>query len=437
MGSSEPAGQPQRPGLFERAQSRYASTAGERTELNPGLSRSSSVRNSPVEPKWEDRDAGPFGARRVNPQPTRHRSASPKVRTAGSTADFSSSESSEDEVIHMASRKKAQPRPPKPRVATDDGFDTQASFKNYTRVVLGEATANSANGYVYPAPGQKQPTRTPFPNVTSPDDIPSDRTPFSNSSPKPDPVFREANFKHQDWADRLRSTGGSTSPSKKNARPRARTGPSATNSADQDVEMGDATPPSHRGETNGVGVDNLNDLKEAGPFGTSGLNGVDDLKNNLPFESKPAKDVNVDPAPRVKLTADHLPRPPRPVHAPPEDSLTQEAWSEYCKKMRAYMVEWRSFQRTMTEHFRARQDQYESCMHDDWISMRADGPQNDPGPGRGGYGTYMAMLKDDEVCHAWWEQAFENHDTCMRELGRLRNVVKGIDGSDVSSNQSG
>lgn len=334
-------------------------------------------------------------------------------------------------------------------------MDTQASFKNYTRVVHDES-----DGYVYPPPEPKQPTRAPFPNVTSPDDVPADKTPFryalfrsspngpringlpawavpssvsitytdasSTSTQRPDPVFREANFKHEDWAERLRSTGGSTSPSKKNTtRPRGKTHPSSANAADYDVEMGEATPPDPQGHTNGVGVDNLSDLKNAGPFSSSGLDGVEDLKTNLPFESKASNEVNIDrPMDYVRLG---LPKPPKTVQAPALEELTSEKFDGYCSKMKTYMHDWKCFNHKMVDHFHAREDMMEECMNPDWLTARGDGAKRDTRAGHGGYNTYMQILDDDRVCRQWWETAISNHTACMMDLGRLRSYVRDSD----------
>lgn len=343
-------------------------------------------------------------------------------------------------------------------------MDTQASFQNYTRVV-----PEGVNDYVYPPPESKQPTRAPFPNVASPDDAPADRTRFryalsrfspyapringlpawavpssvhiiktdfgSTSYSRPDPIFREANFQHEDWAEKLRNAGGSTSPSKKNTRPRGRTHPS--NSPDQDVEMNDnvANPEGH---TNGVGITNLEDLKSAGPFGTTGLHAMDDLNTTLPFESKAANDVKI---PRdmksLHLSIENLPKPPTTMQAPAPAELTQEKWEMYTKKMGQYLYDWKCFNHKMVAHFQAREDLVEESMNPGWWAIHGDGPKRNARPHQGGYDTYMQMLEDDRVCRAYWTRACDLHTQCMRDLGQVRQAMKGTaDDSEIESRHS-
>ncbi|KIW93798.1 uncharacterized protein Z519_05113 [Cladophialophora bantiana CBS 173.52] len=151
--------------LGGRPPSRYAGTGGERTDINgDGLHRSSSVRNSPID------DRGPFGrpSARYENIP-RHRSASPGVRKAGIHADFSETSSSDEEPRPMNSRPKAVPRS-RPQVRTGLSYDAdhnpgltgQFPSTNYTRIV-------DDSRYQYPPPDAREPTRKPFPSMTSPD----------------------------------------------------------------------------------------------------------------------------------------------------------------------------------------------------------------------------------------------------------------------------
>ena len=96
-----------RPGL-ERQSTRYVAGGGERTSLNTGgLGRSASVRNSPVDPKYEDRANRTHGT-------TRFRSASPGLNRARAEASYSpdstSSESSTEEEIEVKPRSRATAR---------------------------------------------------------------------------------------------------------------------------------------------------------------------------------------------------------------------------------------------------------------------------------------------------------------------------------------
>ncbi|EXJ87895.1 hypothetical protein A1O1_04822 [Capronia coronata CBS 617.96] len=153
-----------------RPSSKYSGVGGERTDIHgDGLHRSTSVRNSPIDPRWDDR--GPFGrpSAHFDPQP-RHRSASPGMRPNGIHADFSSeSSSSEDEELNMKARPKAVPRSRVPGMnpfgkvgESNPGLTGQFPNTNYTRIV-------EDGQYKNPTPDLRDPARKPFPDMTSPD----------------------------------------------------------------------------------------------------------------------------------------------------------------------------------------------------------------------------------------------------------------------------
>jgi hypothetical protein len=153
-----------------RPSAKYATPGGERIDIrDDGLHRSASVRNSPVEPPWEDR--GPFGrpSSRYEQVP-RHRSASPKVSSAGIHADYSSS-SGEDEGIQMNSRPKATPKS-RPKAQTGPSFRAfadddpaltgQFPSTNYTKII-------DESQHRYPPPEPREHTRKPWTDMASPD----------------------------------------------------------------------------------------------------------------------------------------------------------------------------------------------------------------------------------------------------------------------------
>ncbi|KAK4939089.1 hypothetical protein LTR10_020575 [Elasticomyces elasticus] len=153
-----------------RPSSRYAGVGGERTDLHgDGLHRSASVRNSPVDPPWDDR--GPFGKPNARSEHVnRHRSASPGLRPAGKHAEYSSeSSSSDDEELNINNRPKAvprsRPRPQQTRPTSDNnpGLTGQFPNTNYTRIV-------DHSQYNFPAPEAREPLRRPFPDMASPPD---------------------------------------------------------------------------------------------------------------------------------------------------------------------------------------------------------------------------------------------------------------------------
>lgn len=158
-----------------RPSARYATTGGEKTSLHgDGVRRSSSVRNSPVDPQWEE-DRGPFGRPTASRQEhaPRHRSASPKVASNGRHAAYASSSSSESEdewgTIH--NRPKATPKG-RSKNGTTPGFQAfadndpaltgQFPNTNYTKIV-------NDSQHHYPPPESKDHTRKPWSDTVSPD----------------------------------------------------------------------------------------------------------------------------------------------------------------------------------------------------------------------------------------------------------------------------
>ena len=454
-----------RPQMYSRGDGKYSSKTGEKTDIHGGgLSRSASVRNSPVDPKFGENV--PFGrSRTYQPPPPRHHSASPKFRAAS----FSSSGSSDEDLkmpppkAKANNRPKAQPSTSRFRARTNDGLEQQFPSTNYTKV------QDEDSGYVYPPPLAKQPTRHPFPDMISPDEsyaqesspfryaltrcfgkghsvnglpswaVPStvsiSKTNFGSNGEhqgsKSEDVFRAANFSHHDWAEKLKST----SPVKRGSKSR-RPPMSKSDTSPEDAMDVDESPAPEIPKTNGI---NLDALKEEAPFKSEGLNGVNDLKNNLPFESRASSHVRTDSRPTAsRLKLSDYPQPPRPVAPPAIDRLNDENWKTYCQTMQEYMNQWSIFETKMIEHFKLRREQLNTCMNQNWISMPSDGPQaeqidqvknsglvNGDGGLKAGYGAYMQWLKDDASCHAWWDRACEIHRDVMEELGQLRTRITG------------
>jgi hypothetical protein len=348
----------------------------------------------------------------------------------------------------------------KPR-RVNTGLDQQFPSTNYTRVV------DDQQPYVYPPPPPKQPVRSPFPNMTSPDEThplehsyrydlsrglgkkclvnghPSWRVPSSvmitktdfpsngdSRRQKHDEIFRAATFSHQDWAERLKSTSPVKRGSKMRKGPTSKSDTTPDNDA-MDVDSNEtAAPEKPRG--NGIHFD---EFKEQKPFKAEGLNGVDDLKNDLPWESRASTHVRTDSkthAHRLK-TADY-PQPPKRVSPPALDHLNGENWKRYVASMKDYMSQWTLFELNMIEHFKQRRIRLNTCMADNWIGMPSDGPPAEkieamnglacgPDGMKAGYGAYMQWLQEDESCHAWWDTAFENHKQVMDELGQVREKL--------------
>ncbi|KIV94778.1 hypothetical protein PV10_02510 [Exophiala mesophila] len=200
-----------------RPSARYATTGGEKTNVHgDGVRRSSSVRNSPVDPEWEE-DRGPFGrptASRHEHVP-RHRSASPKVTSNGRNTTYASSSSSEsdDEWGTIHNRPKATPKSrSKPGTTptfqafadNDPALTGQFPNTNYTKVV------NDGQHY-YPPPGSKDHTRNPWSTTVSPDaEVPGHNFAGyggNTDGPNHDPQMSQpqSTFVPSEWHDKVTS----------------------------------------------------------------------------------------------------------------------------------------------------------------------------------------------------------------------------------------
>ncbi|OCT47251.1 molecular chaperone DnaJ [Cladophialophora carrionii] len=180
------------------------------------------------------------------------------------------------------------------------------------------------------------------------------------------------------------------------------------------------------------GVD-LKDFTQQAPFASTsgGLGGLkDDLETHLPFESRAAKDVNLDRTVSARIRALNLPKPPKPIVPPADDRLDKANFDQYVQNMQNYMRDWNHFNAKMIEHFRARQDKVCGTMSQNWIAQVGDGPdaesleQDEKGDKQAGYAAYMQWLKDDAQCRDWWEEANEKHMRCLEDLGRAREAAK-------------
>ncbi|KIW66169.1 hypothetical protein PV04_08370 [Phialophora macrospora] len=180
------------------------------------------------------------------------------------------------------------------------------------------------------------------------------------------------------------------------------------------------------------GVD-LKDFIQQVPFAptSGGLGGLkDDLETHLPFESRAAKEVNLNRTMSARIRALNLPKPPKPVVPPADDRLDKLNFDQYAQNMQNYMREWNHFNAKMIEHFRARQDRVCGTMSQNWIAQSGDGPdaeaveKDEKGDKQAGYAAYMQWLKDDAQCRDWWEEANEKHLKCLEDLGRAREVAK-------------
>lgn len=103
----EPIITPQRPGGLGRNTTRYATAGGEKTYVGGGVSRSTSLRNSPVDPNYADHV---FERPRSQHSSSRNHSRGPHIHQAFPDSESSSESSSSDDEPEIDRRPTAIPR---------------------------------------------------------------------------------------------------------------------------------------------------------------------------------------------------------------------------------------------------------------------------------------------------------------------------------------
>ncbi|RMD43183.1 hypothetical protein DV735_g1941, partial [Chaetothyriales sp. CBS 134920] len=356
-------------------------------------------------------------------------------RTTSARRAYYPDEKAAPRSAYSAVPKSRQPQKP-------DGLDSFFPPSGYTH----RAEEAADNGmYKYPPP----PTREPPPRQASANP-PRNETRTQESKraasaerPSTEAIFMPAKFQHEDWAEKLRQERNLSPPKQQRAgsRPkevRRTAGPTASSVDAMDVDPApkDYAHPRTNGEIN------LDDLKSAAPLSAQGggLDGLsNDLKSNLPFESRAAPFPNLEKnfSAQARLKVADLPRPPKLVHPPLGAYSGSQAWQEYTANINTYLRDWAAYEERMIDHFHARNRLVRTALADDWATNLFDGP---PGheisdnnaalggqPGstkKAGYGTYMDWLEDDKVCHIAWETARDRHRQCLQELGQVRERLK-------------
>lgn len=176
---------------------------------------------------------------------------------------------------------------------------------------------------------------------------------------------------------------------------------------------------------------NMKDLKHQAPFAPNreGLKDMNDLSTTLPFNSRVQPLQDPDRVRSSTIRDLQLPKAPKAPLPPADDELTQNVWKTYAESMAVYMQSWNAFNTAMLKHFESRQTSVTHHMFRNWITALGDGASAEDfeashGEDLAGYGTYMTWLEDDRKCRLWWDMAFEEHRTCLQNLGKVRTKVK-------------
>lgn len=162
----------------------------------------------------------------------------------------------------------------------------------------------------------------------------------------------------------------------------------------------------------------FNDFANVAPFTSTsqeGLRNLNDLTQNLPFESRPAASHPVQSAEPAAL---RLPEMPKAPELP--QRLTMSVWAEYLPKMAAYVRAFQKFDSHMLQHFAARQQETEALGRPvDWLGAMGDTMS-------GGFNSYIRGVKEDERARAHWDIGWQKHKDAMELFEGCRaRVLKG------------
>ena len=150
---------------------------------------------------------------------------------------------------------------------------------------------------------------------------------------------------------------------------------------------------------------NFNDFRHVAPFASSqdGLNGVDDLKGALPFQSRPSP---TQPDFTKCFEKMELPNPPKPPSPPGE--LSDAAFAQYVSAMNHYMFHWNSFSTKILMLFQRRQEEHRE-IGQGWVGLVG-----------GDVDAYLHALDEDERGRQWWDTASDRHKKAMLNLKSIR-----------------
>lgn len=167
----------------------------------------------------------------------------------------------------------------------------------------------------------------------------------------------------------------------------------------------------------------FSELRNVAPFASqrSGLKSMSDIKDSLPFESKPSSQIPLG----TKATAaptlafPEAPQPPRPplTMGVPSMQTNIPTWEKYVKEFEEYMRQWDAFTGQVTDHFRERKAQIAKMRKEKgyaFLGSRGDTDCVD---------YFKSVLQDNEVRRRWIA-ACEEHENHLREFMACREKMQ-------------
>lgn len=193
-----------------------------------------------------------------------------------------------------------------------------------------------------------------------------------------------------------------------------------------------ASVPKHRPNAAGSeDTDNIRpvfaEFRNVEPFAPkpTGLGSLGDLKNDLPFDSKPSAKLPLaaEEKPKEPVVVVPFPKAPTPPPALSISGLTpsRQSWNEYVTKFTEYLQLWAKSEKHVHDHFAAR-DRVGEGKGDKrfaWTNVRSSH----------GCEQYLRERDEDREIMRQWMAACEVHEREVRMFMRFRERMKG--GMDV------
>ena len=176
---------------------------------------------------------------------------------------------------------------------------------------------------------------------------------------------------------------------------------------------------------------NLDDLRNVEPISKSadaaaGPYNFGDLSASLPIQSQAASKI---------MKANKLSMPPVPKAPAEPTKLTKSSWPMYVQSFGAYVTAFHDFNKAMIEHFAAREQLNDLNFKDATRWLEAAGDTSGILGVKTGFGTYLAMVEEDEQVREHWNVGSDMHVLAMRAFGKVRERVrKLVEGGGLADN---
>ena len=169
---------------------------------------------------------------------------------------------------------------------------------------------------------------------------------------------------------------------------------------------------------------NFAEFKNVPPFAqqASGFKSMNDLKDNLPFESKPSEQIPIEKEKTNGFQPLAFPSAPEAPRLPPTMAIagikpTGGAWDKYVRDFEEYMREWDAFDKQVTDHFTARLADVQRIRDQKgYAFLRSRG-------GEACIEYYNAVRQDNDVREKW-HQACGEHERHLKEFLDFRERMR-------------